>query len=80
MAIKIGQIARKFARDAGLAVAAIALAVIVNNWTGIVDGVNDALPGDSADISAAYSAVGFAAVLGFYRLVRAKAGNGPDVG
>lgn len=77
--MNFSKIIRKAARDAGVAVAGVVLAVVINNWTGIIDNVNDALPGESSDISQAYAAAGFAGILALYRLVRASMDKGPDV-
>lgn len=77
--MNFSKIIRKAGRDAGVAVAAVVLGVIINNWTGIIDNVNDALPGESGDVSQAYAAAGFAGVLALYRIVRAGMDKGPDV-
>ena len=77
--MNLKQIGQKFVRDAVVAVVGITLAIVINNWTGLIGGINDAIPGDSNDVSEAAAGVGFAAILGFYRLIRAAADQGPDI-
>ena len=77
--MNFSKIGSKLIRDAGVAVVGVVLAVVGNNWTGIIDGINDKLPGESNDISQVYAAAGFAGILGLYRLVRASMDKGPDV-
>jgi len=65
---------RKFFRDAAVMLAALAVGVLVNEWTSIIESVQGMLPADN-QIPAAYLALALSGVLAVYRELRDRAGQ-----
>lgn len=75
----MGRTVRKLGRDLLVLGGVAVLGVIVNNWSGVVEAVNGALPGHEG-LNEVYLAGAFALVMAAYRALRAAAGKDPDNG